>query len=346
MITKIGTHFPINWPYGQDELEIFNSTEKQIKKHFPDQRNLLINTTWFGSQFDNREWEKAIALDGNYDNLFLLCVIDPLYLFQEDEQKLIDKYNIKNVFRIGMFEGSDYEWNFHASVGNTLMPRYTEEQVKMRSADFVYMLYQRKPRLHRIEITNILREQPHLLRRGIVTLGNKAKDGTNWHQGMEFQPMSIDDLPSAYNQTQDDHDDFGGVPNDLVTVGRLDLWQNHFLNIVSETEFDEWEPVFLTEKIWKPIIGLRPFHIHGNPRSYQWLRNNGFRTFNNYWNHLPVETAPQHDSLMGVINWLCEMPQTEIESMYKDMLPDLTYNKERFREFSDEQKNKIHNLFQ
>jgi len=345
MITRIGTHFPLNWPYGKNELEIFDSTEKQIKKYFPDQRNLLINTTWFGSQFNNGEWDKALQLSGEYDNLFLLCVIDPLYLIQDEEQLLVDKYNIKNVFRIGMFEGSPYEWNFHASVGNTLMPQYTEEQVKMKSADFVYMLYQRKPRRHRIEIANILREQPHLFNRGIVTLGGTAKDGVNWHEGLEYEPITIDDLPKNYNQTQDDHDDFGGVPNDLCTVGRLDLWQNHFLNIVSETEFDEWKPVFLTEKIWKPIIGLRPFHIHGNPRSYQWLRDNGFRTFNHYWKHLSVETDPQHNALMDVINWLCDMPQSEVESIYQDMLPDLRYNKERFKEFSEEQKNKIHNLF-
>ena len=94
---------------------------------------------------------------------------------------------------------------------------------------------------------------------------------------------------------------------------------------------------------------MRPFHIHGNPRSYQWLRNNGFKTFNHYWNHIPVETVNesygQHDALMQVINWLCDMNKNEIEQMYQDMLPDLRYNKHRFREFSDEQHYKMQNIF-
>jgi hypothetical protein len=178
-----------------------------------------------------------------------------------------------------------------------------------------------------------------------VTLGGVSKDGQNWHQGLDVVPMTIDDLPAAYNQTQGDHDDYAGVPNDLLTVGRLDLWQNHFLNVVSETEFDEWKPVFMTEKIWKPMVGLRPFHIHGNPRSYQWLRDRGFRTFNHYWDHLPVETAGQHNALMDVINHLVDMPQSQVEQMYIDMLPDLRYNKQRLLEFSAEQKHKMHNVF-
>ena len=94
-------------------------------------------------------------LEGEFANLFLLCVIDPQYLFEEELQKIIDKYNIKNIYRIGMYEGEPTEWNFHAIVANDRMPQYKEEEVLMQSADFVYMLYQRKPRLHRVEITNI-----------------------------------------------------------------------------------------------------------------------------------------------------------------------------------------------
>ncbi len=345
MVTRIGTHFPLDWPYGKDELEIIERTHDQIDANFANQRNLLINLTWFGSQFDNAGWKEAMHLDGEYDNLFLLSVIDPEYLFAEDLQKIINKYQIKNVHRIGMYEGEPMEWNFHAIIANDSMPTYTEEQVLMRSADFAYMLYQRKPRLHRVEITNILREQPHLLERGIVTLGGLCKNGTDWNQGLEVVPMTIDDLPATYNQKQDDHDDFAGIPNDLLTVGRLDLWQNHFLNVVSDCEFDEHMPVFMSEKIYKPMIGLRPFHYHGNPRAYRWLRDRGFRTFNHYWKHLPVETVGQHNALMDVINHLVDMPQSEIEQMYLDMLPDLRYNKARLKEFSNEQKHKMENIF-
>ena len=122
MVERIGAHFPLDWPYGNDELYIINKTHEQIKNHFPNQRNLLINTTWFGSQFDNDCWTKAMNLEGEFDNLFLLCVIDPEYLFAEDLQKIINKYQIKNVHRIGMYEGEPFEWNFHAIIANDRMP--------------------------------------------------------------------------------------------------------------------------------------------------------------------------------------------------------------------------------
>jgi len=39
------------------------------------------------------------------------------------------------------------------------------------------------------------------------------------------------------------------------------------------------------------------------------------------------------------------MNTKEIEQMYSDMLPDLRYNKERFKEFSQEQQYKMKNIF-
>ena len=59
-----------------------------------------------------------------------MCIIDPEYLFEEDLQKIINKYKIKNVHRIGMYEGERMEWNFHALIANDRMPEVcTEEQV-------------------------------------------------------------------------------------------------------------------------------------------------------------------------------------------------------------------------
>jgi len=341
MLERVGTHFPSNWQYGPEEIHIFDSTAKQVDKHFPNKKNLLINTLWFGSQFDNGEWQRALSFDGKFDNLFLLSVFDPLYLSIEELDILINKYDIKKVYRIGMFEDSDHEWNFHALIGKDLMPDYTEEQVLMQDPKYIYMLYQRKPRYHRIEMTEILRQRD-LLKHGIVTLGG-PDDETDWQGGIQhWEPITIEDYPEDYHHNGS-KEDFAGVPNDLVTVGRLDLWQQHFLNIISETVFDEWQPLLVTEKQWKPIIGLRPFLVHGNPKTYTWLRKHGFHTFNQYWNHIDVENIGPHDAVWQVIEFL----QTqELTGMYADMLPALRANKLRFREFSKEQEHRMENIFQ
>ena len=342
MFEKVGIHFPKDWQYGPEEIHIFDSTAKQVDKQFPNDRNLVINTTWFGPQFSNGEWKKANSFDQDFDNLFLLSVIDPLHLQNEDLDLLIKKYNIKNVYRIGMFEGSEHEWNFHALIGKDLMPNYTEEQVLMQDPTYIYMLYQRKPRYHRIEITEILRQR-NLLQDGIVTLGGPDSE-TKWEgHHKDWEVLKIEDYPENYLGTGGPKDAFGGVPDDLVTVGRLDLWQSHFLNISSETVFDEWEPLLVTEKMWKPIIGLRPFIVHGNPKTYSWMRKNGFKTFNNYWKHIDVENLGAHDTVYRVIEFL---KTQDLSKMYIDMLADLRYNKERFYEFSSEQEYKMENIFE
>jgi hypothetical protein len=251
------------------------------------------------------------------------------------------KYNIKNIYRIGMFENSPYEWNFHGLIGKDLMPNYTEDQVVMQQPIYMYMLYQRKPRLHRVEITEILRLRD-LLKHGIVTLGG-PQEGIDWQGGIQhWEPITIEDYPENYLHNGS-HDDFAGIPNDLVTLGRLDLWQNHFLNIISETVFDEWQPLLVTEKMWKATIGLRPYIVHGNPKTYAWMRNHGFKTFNHYWSHIPAETQGPHDTVWQVLEHL----QTQdLTSMYSDMLADLRYNKERFYEFSSEQEYKMEHIFE
>lgn len=346
MVKSIGTGFPLSWQYGPEEQHIFHSTVRQVDVKFANERNLVINTTWFGSQFDNGIWQQALELQGEFDNLFLLSVIDPLYLSFDDLETLVRLYKIKKVYRIGMFENSKHEWNFHAIVGKDLMPRYTEEEVLLRDLEYVYMLYQRKPRQHRVEITNLLRDQD-LLQHGIVTLGSPGD--FDWHRGLTFTPICIEDSADNYKHNGSKQD-FGGVPNDLVTLGRLDLWQKHFLNIVSETVFDEWEPLLVTEKMWKPMIGLRPFLVHGNPKTYAWLRNRGFRTFNQYWPHIAVEEVYDgfgpHDAVTQTIKFLADFGTEGLIQMYRDMAADLTYNKARFYEFSQEQTYRMENIFE
>ena len=53
-------------------------------------------------------------------------------------------------------------------------------------------------------------------------------------------------------------------------------------SIVSETNDNDYE-VFMTEKIWKPILAQHVFVVHGNYLYLQKLKDMGFKTFNNYF---------------------------------------------------------------
>ena len=76
------------------------------------------------------------------------------------------------------------------------------------------------------------------------------------------------------------------------------------------------------------------------------MERNGFKTFNNYWPHVDlVHSIDVLQDHIKVLNFLKDKSKEEKKSMYKDMLPDLKYNKQRFYEFSKEQKSKMENLF-
>ena len=99
--------------------------------------------------------------------------------------------------------------------------------------------------------------------------------------------------------------------------------------------------------MWKPIIGLRPFLIHGQTSIYQWLRNNGFKTFNHHWTHIDVENDTDvHATTVEVLRYLSAKSNAELMELYTAMLPDILFNRVRYYEFAKEQKYKTKHLFQ
>lgn len=351
----IGTTFPSSFQYGPKEIEILQSTADQIDNYFPHQQNLLVNTTWFGPQFQNNQWENIDNLckqKVHFDNLFLLSVIDPVYITDSQISYIEQQLSVTKTFRIGMWENSQFDWNFHAAVTPVYMQDYSLEDLKLESVKYKFLCYQRKPRAHRVEFTNLL-INTNLINYGMTTLGaGNDEDKKNWSEGMSGPTLTVPNDPSDNYKLMFKVDDivsdhFAGIPNDVVSLGKLDIWKNHFLNIVSETEFNQWHPLFITEKTWKPIIGLRPFIIHGQTRIYQWLQKHGFKTFSRYWSHIDIEKdEDQHGNALQVIEFISNKSDAEITDMYNDMFIDLEYNRQRFFEFAIEQQYKIDHIFE
>ncbi len=143
------------------------------------------------------------------------------------------------------------------------------------------------------------------------------------------------------------------IPNDVWTLGRLDIWNQCFLNIVNETDFSYRSDFpFLSEKIWKPILGLRPFVINGNPSVYQLLKDQGFYTFEEYWpSNTDFFTNTEYNyyqfkhHIAGVVELLSSLTQKQLWSMYKDMLPKLEHNRQHFSFYCRQQWHKVRHQF-
>jgi hypothetical protein len=122
--------------------------------------------------------------------------------------------------------------------------------------DFLYL--NKFPREHRKEM---FQRVEHLLANSLYS---------NWDQDIKLNPGY--ELPWAqeYPPMGRDQDIFEKPYNDTK------------YSLVSETN-DTNDEIFMTEKIWKPIIAQQPFVVHGNYLYLQRLREMGFKTFANYF---------------------------------------------------------------
>lgn len=327
-VLTVGTTFPTSYQWGQNEKALVENVKNQIQLRWPNSNNLLVNTTWFGPQFDNTGYQEFTALCNaqQFDNLFLLASVDPVCLTEQQIQDCQTRSGAADLYLLGNFE-TPYQFNFIS----TLLPTYFESRSNAdllpTQFEHVYLNYNRKPHSHRVELVQLL-EQHNLLHCGVVTLGNRYTLNEQPTQGNWGMSMSL------------------GIPHDIHTLGQIDIWQTCFLNIVGETINLPWDPLFVTEKTFKPILGLRPFVVNGQSKVYQWLRDAGFKTFNHYWPHADLEHATELNTAQCIVEVIKYLSTQQLDTLYQQMLPDLLHNQQHFLTFAQSQQHKINNLFQ
>lgn len=110
------------------------------------------------------------------------------------------------------------------------------------------------------------------------------------------------------------------------------LWQKSFLHLVNETVF--YDPkLHLTEKIFKPIVALRPFILVAAPGNLAYLRSYGFKTFSQWIDESyddELNPGARLDRIGAEVARLCGKSMSELNSIYCDMRPTLQFNKQHF----------------
>jgi hypothetical protein len=318
------------------QRKILNSIIDQVNGAFPNSENIVMNTTFLdipvGPDRPLDELVKCIRHPDKIENIFLVSLIDDV----NDPFDLIIHDREFNVFQLGYINDKKYE-QYYVSMASILMKHlfkeYTQSELILTSQDPVkYLCYQNKPHLHRQQLAYKIMQEG-FLNQGILTL----------NQG-EYQISNLYLLSSS--EEVEEFDNGRSSKEDPYTLGPMSVWQKCFLNVISETKWNN--EYFITEKTYKPIIGLRPFILVGNPGTLKYLEENGFYTFEEYWNVNFREQLTDKDIInatVKVIDQICQMSSNEILNLYKEMLPKLIHNRNRFFEHANEQENKIYSLF-
>tara|TARA_B110000305_G_C19363430_1_gene600665 strand:+ start:30 stop:1025 length:996 start_codon:yes stop_codon:yes gene_type:complete len=169
-----------------------------------------------------------------------------------------------------------------------------------------YIMYNRKPHIHRIQAVDLLKKH-QLLDEGYVSLANELTVGEAPKHNDPYDVMGNDNILPKYN---------GSLGNDHI-------WASHFLNVISESSGPPCS--FLSEKTFKPIVGLRPF-VSFNKERTQYLHRSGFKTFNNFWD--------ESMNWVDQIEYVCSQSKETLQEWYEsnEMQDILSHN--RFHYFN------------
>lgn len=122
---------------------------------------------------------------------------------------------------------------------------------------------------------------------------------------------------------------FTPCPRHDLTGEVSDFYNDFFLEVVSETVFD-YPHVFVSEKTLKPLLFKTPFIVFGAQGTLEYLKKNGFKTFDNFWDESYDSESDPHLRFLKC----CEVvrnnvikPIEELKSIYQEMIPILEHNR-------------------
>lgn len=111
------------------------------------------------------------------------------------------------------------------------------------------------------------------------------------------------------------------------------------IHLVAETLFDD-QKIYLTEKVFKPIVMSQPFILWAPPGSLAYMRQYGFRTFSHVWPEdydLILDPQARMQRLLEIVDRLANLPADHFDDLYKKCLETIDHNRRWFygREFQD-----------
>ena len=169
------------------------------------------------------------------------------------------------------------------------------DTLNIKHYDKKFLNLNRRWRQHRPMFVGLL-ELNDLLDKGYVSFC-KNVDGQNWDSVYGYMMGSTQILcPELYQLFIDNKERLINIPdmfldtpelyvNQVQVDNNLDYhYENTYFSVVNETNYfkDLGEGLFLSEKVFKPILKCHPFIIVSRPYSLVKLRELGYKTFSPY----------------------------------------------------------------
>ena len=199
---------------------------------------------------------------------------------------------------------------------------YQPIEFKPKTEKYHFLAYNRNPRRHRVFFLSKLHE------RGLLTFGKissntfhlESYQHENWYESI----IKLHDVvPIIIDKSLDIN-----WANDIT----LNDYEETFVSVVTESLVDR-NTLFLSEKIFKPIALGHPFIVLGNTGTLKYLRDNGFKTFDKWFDESYDEEDELEHRIIKIVNVIEEIKNKSLEelvSIRNEMKEICLYNRNRF----------------
>ena len=210
----------------------------------------------------------------------------------------------------------------------------------------LFLNYNRRPRVHRfLFLQNIF--ELGIENRGLYSYAGetfndedffiknsklKYKSATNPYGSFEYV-CDVDETVAKRINGKELRIDGQDLEHNLALTPYVNEdYSRTFLSVVNETNIDN-EIMFLSEKIWKPILLEHPFLVIGNPGTLAALKKIGYKTFSKWWDEsydTETDFAKRIKMVSLEINKLSKKTTEQLIEIRKEMQEVLTYNRATF----------------
>jgi hypothetical protein len=143
---------------------------------------------------------------------------------------------------------------------------------------------------------------------------------------LSFSEDVIPNIPQIVDRTSEE------------TWPQEEFYEGTFCELVTETfsesgihtNFTDNSGIFISEKVFKPLLACRPFILNANPFTLAELKKLGFKTFDKYWDEeydSILDINQRHDKLLDIISYINKKPNNELSSILLDMKDILLFNR-------------------
>ena len=291
-----------------------------LTKHFAsiDQRVVMINSVWYTTEMNDQviSWLR----NNDWDQIVLIAMLDAAIPYP-------DRYAEfgRPVMGIGYYPGAGQVDFCALFVDHFLQAPDNTVLLNANLIDTAYMCLNRKPHWHRQKLYNRLQAMD-LVNQGIVSMGGDGQAVIALAQDRDHDTL-------APNATRDHY----GVPNDIVSLGHQGNWQRHLLNVVTETFYDINRTGFVSEKIYKPIVGCRPFLVYDPDGGTRWLRDRGFEPYTQDFQDISDLNLEEPHNLPKFLSVLCNQTPAYWQKKFVDLQEKILYNKTHFADYVKQQ---------